>query len=263
MSGQHVDDLLDLYALEVLEPAEASEVERHLEICPVCRAAFEQSRGVVEHLAWTPDQKEPPPELWTKVQRRIESLQRAGRGRALARAGRSWRGWLLGGRVRPLHGLALAGLLLIFVLAGWNLTLQRRLDDLTAEVREQQQVAAMLSAPDARVVPMVSQPAAPMARGSLVIDPQATGAYLVAQGLPSLPADKAYQLWLTAGEARTSAAVFRVDEYGSATLMVRSEKPMQTYTGCGITIEPAAGSPRPTGDRVLRAQYWDGYQGEN
>jgi anti-sigma-K factor RskA len=261
MSDQHVDDLLDLYALGALEPAEAAGVERHLEGCPACRAAFEQSRRVVEHLAWSPDQQEPPLELWTKVRRRIESLQRAGRGEAPA--GRSRHGWLLGGRVRPLQGLALAGLLLILVLAGWNLTLQRRLDALAAEVREQQQVAAMLSAPGARVVPMVSQPAAPMARGSLVIDPQATGAYLVAQGLPSLPADKAYQLWLTAGEARTSAAVFRVDEYGSATLMVRSEKPMQTYTGCGITIEPAAGSPRPTGDRVLRAQYWDGYQGEN
>ena len=263
MSGQHVDDLLDLYALGALEPAEASNVECHLEGCPACRAAFGQSRWVVEHLAWTPDQQEPPPELWTKVRRRIESLQRAGREEAPARAGRSRRGWLLGGRVRPLQGLALAGLLLIFVLAGWNLTLQRRLEDLAAEVREQQQVAAMLSAPDARVVPMVSQPAAPMARGSLVIDPQASGAYLVAQGLPSLPADKAYQLWLTAGEARTSAAVFRVDEYGSATLLVRSEKPMRTYTGCGITIEPAAGSPRPTGDRVLRAQYWDGYQDGN
>jgi anti-sigma-K factor RskA len=258
MSDQHVDDLLDLYALGALEPAEASDVERHLEGCPACRAAFGQSRRVVEHLAWTPDQQEPPPELWTKVWRRIESLQRAAHGKAPARAGRSRRGWL-----RPLHGLALAGLLLIFVLAGWNLTLQRRLDDLTAEVREQQQVAAMLTAPGARVVPMVSQPAAPMARGSLVIDPQATGAYLVAQGLPSLPADKAYQLWLTAGEARTSAAVFRVDEYGSATLLVRAEKPMQTYTGCGITIEPVAGSPRPTGDRVLRAQYWGGYQGGN
>ena len=103
---------------------------------------------------------------------------------------------------------------------------------------------------------MDAQPAAPDARGNLVINPEGNNAYLVTSGLPSLPAGKAYQLWLSEGDTRISAAVFTVDARGSASMFVYSPKPMSSYTSCGITIEPASGSDWPTGDRVLRAASW-------
>ncbi len=114
----------------------------------------------------------------------------------------------------------------------------------------------MLRTPDVRVIELAPQPAAPQATGKLLVDPDGTDAYLVAAGLPTLPSDKGYQLWLLQGEERTSGGVFRVDERGAGSLLVRSPQPLADYTGCGITIEPATGSDRPTGERVLRSRSW-------
>ena len=156
--------------------------------------------------------------------------------------------------------LALLGLLAILLLAGWNLRLQRDLSTLSAQISAQRQEQTALLASGTRVITLDAQPAAPDARGNLVINPEGNRAYLVASGLPSLPSNKAYQLWLSNGDTRISAAVFRVDARGSASLFVYSPNPMNSYTSCGITIEPASGSAGPTGDRVLRAASW-GYTG--
>lgn len=264
MSDQHVHDLLDLYALGALEPAETLEVERHLETCDECRVALEEQRWVVEQLAWAVEQREPSSALRLKVRRRIESLERAGQvvAEQPVQVKRSWRDRLFGGGLRPLHGLALAGLLMILVLAGWNFRLQRDLADLSRQVSAQRREQTALLASGAQVITMQAQPAAPEARGNLVINPQGKTAYLVASGLPALPSDKAYQLWLSNGNTRISAAVFHVDKQGSASFFVYSPDPLSTYTSCGITIEPAAGSPGPTGDRVLRAASWN-YSGSS
>jgi len=142
----------------------------------------------------------------------------------------------------------------LVLLAGWNMVLQRRLAVLTADVATRQQVETVLRTPGARVITLTPQPAAPEARGNLIIDPEGTSAYLVADGLPTLPGDKSYQLWLADGDTRFSVGVFRGNPAGEATVFVRSPKPLGDYSGCGITIEPAGGSPGPTGEQVLRAQ---------
>lgn len=264
MSDQHVHDLLDLYALGALEPAETLQVERHLETCDECRVALEEQRWVVEQLAWAVEQREPSSALRLKVRRRIESLERADQvvAEQPVQIKRSWLDRLFGRGLSPLHGLALAGLLMILALAGWNFRLQRNLAELSWQMSAQRQEQTALLAAGAQVITMEAQPAAPEARGNLVINPQGKSAYLVASGLPALPSGKAYQLWLSNGDTRVSAAVFRVDEQGSASFFVYAPDPMSSYISCGITIEPASGSPEPTGDRVLRAASWV-YTGRN
>ena len=142
MSDQHVNDLLELYALGALQPAETLEVERHLETCTECSAELEEHRNIVEHLAWAVEQREPSSALRLKVRRRIESLERAGQIIADPMPPRqSWRDRLVGRRLRPLHGLAVLGLLAVLLLAGWNLRLQRELSTLSAQVSAQRQRA--------------------------------------------------------------------------------------------------------------------------
>jgi hypothetical protein len=48
-----------------------------------------------------------------------------------------------------------------------------------------------------------------------------------------------------------SGAVFSVDEDGYRGLEIESDEPLQDFESFGITVEPAGGSPGPTGDRVL------------
>ena len=248
----HVDEMIDLYALGALEPGEQAMVDRHLEQCRACRAHLADARRVAAQLAWSAPQHEPPADLQRKVRRRVEQLQRQERPEpsvSPARSAFSWRRSLRG-------GLLAAGLAALLVLAGWNVTLQRQVAAQAAQLATHQQLDEMLRSPGARVITLQAQPAAPKASGSLVIAPSSTEGYLVTAGLPVLSRDRSYQLWLQEGEERTSAGVFRVDERGTGALLVRSQHALADYTGCGITIEPAGGSARPTGDRVLRSQTW-------
>ncbi|MDQ7028742.1 MAG: anti-sigma factor [Ardenticatenia bacterium] len=84
------------------------------------------------------------------------------------------------------------------------------------------------------------------------LDNDRTGV-LVVNGLAPLAQDQAYQLWLIRPDGRRdNGGVFRVERPGELTLhRVVSPAPWTLYTGVGVTVEPATGSPGPTGPRVL------------
>jgi anti-sigma-K factor RskA len=101
---------------------------------------------------------------------------------------------------------------------------------------------------------MVGTDNAPDAWGTLTI----TGddAVLSVAELPPLDESEQYQLWLVRTDGtRDSGAVFSVEPDGSAEVPVTLALPAEDYIRCGITIEPAGGSPGPTGPGVLRSDW--------
>jgi anti-sigma-K factor RskA len=74
---------------------------------------------------------------------------------------------------------------------------------------------------------------------------------LVVDGLAALGEEQQYQLWLIQDGQRTSGGVFSVSEEGYGSLWISSPEPLSSYSTFGITIEPAGGSPGPSGDKVL------------
>ncbi len=92
---------------------------------------------------------------------------------------------------------------------------------------------------------------APEADGELVFERGGRAATLTVRGLPVLPADQQYQLWLVSDGERESGAVFSVNDNGWAETAVEMSRAAAEYERFGITIEPAGGSPGPTGERVL------------
>ncbi len=78
----------------------------------------------------------------------------------------------------------------------------------------------------------------------------AEGVVLVADGLPELSDDQAYEAWFVRGELPVSAGVF--DASGETTQMLL-EGDFQPDDVIALTIEPAGGSPsgQPTSDPVL------------
>ncbi len=74
---------------------------------------------------------------------------------------------------------------------------------------------------------------------------------LVVDGLPLLDESQQYQLWLIRDGVRTSGGVFSVYDEGYGLLKIDAPDPLISYQAAGITIEPAGGSPGPTGERVL------------
>ena len=97
---------------------------------------------------------------------------------------------------------------------------------------------------------------APNAAGMLVMDTHGEYGVLVVDSLPQLTNDQQYQLWLIEDGQRTSGGIFSVNEggYGSIVL-VSPQRPLTEYPSFGITIEPAGGSPGPTGDKVLGGEF--------
>jgi anti-sigma factor ChrR (cupin superfamily) len=68
---EHTERLWD-YALQVLPPREAQEVEAHVSACPVCREEMNTIRPVVESfVAWPTDVLRPPAPLWERLADRI------------------------------------------------------------------------------------------------------------------------------------------------------------------------------------------------
>jgi anti-sigma-K factor RskA len=135
----------------------------------------------------------------------------------------------------------MAGLALIVVLLVSNLVLLKQVYPSNGA-----------GAPTAlRVVNLTGTNGAPGASGMIVISRNGAQGTLVVDRLPTLPADRQYQLWLVKDGKRDSGGVFSVDDAGYASLWVWSPSPLQNYTSFGITIEPAGGSPGPTGQKVL------------
>ncbi len=70
---------------------------------------------------------------------------------------------------------------------------------------------------------------------------------MYAYGFPALAVGKTYQLWLTRGEERVSAGVFRVDGEGKGSLLFHVTQPIDKYTWARVTAEPSSGSDTPSG----------------
>ena len=77
--------------------------------------------------------------------------------------------------------------------------------------------------------------------------PNRTTALALWEHLPPLPADKVYQFWLIQGATPVSAGTFRADADGTGTLVIQAPSDMGSYSGLGLTAEPAPGVAAPTG----------------
>ncbi len=74
------------------------------------------------------------------------------------------------------------------------------------------------------------------------------------EALEPLP-NGAYQLWLVRqDEAPISAGVFNADDSGAGTLIFEISEPIGSFDRLGVTIEPAGGSPAPTGRAVFSGE---------
>ena len=67
--------------------------------------------------------------------------------------------------------------------------------------------------------------------------------------LPSLPSDREYQIWRIKGDQPISAGTFKDDESEDQVIVVPVD--FSDADAIGISVEPAGGSPTPTGLIVL------------
>jgi len=246
MNEEHVFDQIPAYALGILEPDEMRLVENHLPHCLRCSEELKVYQAVVNGLALSPVQVEPP----DRLKQSILQAARAGEPASPAnwstdsprpapvrrKVSLSW--------VKPfLPAWGIASLVLILVLCATNLFLWQ-------QVQKASQ-SGTLHVSDFQIVQMNGTTNAPQATGIIVISQNGMAGSLNVDGLPPLDSHHQYQLWLNDHGTRSSGGVFSVDQQGYGALKVNSMRPLIDYNTFGITIEPTGGSPGPTGAKVL------------
>lgn len=233
----HVLDLLPAYALGCLEKDESAIVDKHLQICGLCRAELQRYQEVSACLALVAPQIPPPAGVKAVLMRRVESTQRA---RPTVKSSAPWwRVFNAGPRLSFTWGLV--GLVLVLVLLASNLWLWQQVNQLRSTVQQEQ----------FQVVNLLGTDFSPQATGVIIISLNGMHGTLVVDDLPPLSEEHQYQLWLIRNGQRTSGAIFSVGQSGYGATYIASPEPLNSYSSFGITIEPTGGSPGPTGEKVL------------
>ena len=131
--------------------------------------------------------------------------------------------------------------------------LQRQQTQLMNQMQNGQAALAMLSYPHTQSFPI----SAAGLTGSLLLDKEYNNAVLILRGLPPIPDDQTYQVWLiSANEERTSAGLLRPPtDLPFISEPIYSTQELANFVGIGMTVEPAGGSDHPTGLQIFRIDF--------
>jgi anti-sigma-K factor RskA len=234
---QKLIDLLPAFALGSLDADEARLVEQHLTTCEVCQSELAAFQSVADALPLAAADVVPPPALKKRLMEQVQAPAKL-EGVVTSTAPSIWqqlvnavRRFFAGPRWQPV------ALLLIVALATSNVLLWRQLNQPPSSSARRFRLTGTEAAPDATGIVYLSRDGRD---GSIIVD-----------NLEPLPPDKQYQLWLIRDGERTSGAVFSVTDTGYHSQLITAPRPLEEYSAFGITVEPAGGSPGPTGERVL------------
>ncbi len=229
----HILDQIPAYALGCLDESEALEAAEHLAVCASCRDELRTYQNLADLLPFGLAQTEPP----IQVKQRLIGKISAPLLSTPAAAAPTWFQRLIAALKRSTPAWGLASLVVVALLAVSNLSLRQQFNQ--------------LSQVEMPVFALRGSDYAPGAVGTIVVSRDGEHGALVVDGLGTLNPGQQYQLWLIRKGVRTSGGVFSVDIHGYATLYVESPQPLASYDSLGITIEPAGGSPGPTGPKVM------------
>ncbi|HET6193312.1 MAG TPA: anti-sigma factor [Trebonia sp.] len=238
--------LAGAYALDALDDAERDRFERHLRRCQACQnevrgfaataaalgraAAAEPPAGLKERvLATTTVTRQLPPATATPRWRR------AAPGSSAARRGTSRTFWTMPKIATGIAAVALAAVVALAVITiGTN-------NSLNKERAQNQAIAAVLAAPDARIV---SGPTSAGGIATVVASHRAGKIVFTSAGLTVLPSTQVYELWFLGPGTARSAGLVPTAVAGSTAPVLASG--LATGDSVGVTVEPAGGTTAPT-----------------
>lgn len=230
------------YALGALDAKDAAALDAHLQTCASCREELAAYRTASDNLLMSLPPQEPSAALRKRIQRRLPSAQKTTRPRL---------NWSFS---RVAVGLAIVLLLALNVVSISQVrALRSQQAQLMDQIQNGQMALVMLSYPHTQSFPIQAE----NVTGSLLLDREYNNAVLILRGLPPIPENQTYQVWLIApnGE-RTSAGLVRPQaDIPFLSEPIDSAQDLANFVGVGMTIEPAGGSDHPTGAQVFRINF--------
>jgi anti-sigma-K factor RskA len=230
------------YALGALDAKEAAALESHLQSCVSCREELVTYRATSDNLLMSFPPQEPSAALRKRIQKRLPSAQKTARPRL---------NWSLS---RLAVAIAIIVLLALNVLSISQVrALRNQQAQLMDQIQNGQMALVMLSYPHTQSFPIQAE----NVTGSLLLDREYNNAVLILRGLPAIPENQTYQVWLIDPNGdRTSAGLVRPQtDIPFLSQSLSSTQDLANFVGVGMTIEPAGGSDHPTGSQVFRINF--------
>ncbi len=261
MTHAQMDELYELYVLGALEPELAAEIDEHLaQPCPYCIAHVAEASHFAAALAGMAESKQPPARLRDRILASVGTRQ-------TSRA----RGWFFA--VAALGAACVALLIFALVSRSESSGLRQQIaalrdrvgvldTQLAAATTERSQIIALrternqlrtaldiVSGPATRSVSFGKANNVP--RGRVFVNNRG-GLVLVAAGLPRLPANRTFELWVLPRTGNPKpAGLFRAAASGASVHVSPTPAfPSQTKA-VAVSVEPQEGSPAPTTTPIL------------
>jgi anti-sigma-K factor RskA len=241
---QHVPfrENIPAYALGALDAEDAAALESHLRTCESCQDELDAYRLTSDNLLMESPPKYPSAALRRQLQRRLPSAQKAARPRL---------NWSFS---RAAVGIAIVLLLALNVFSISQVrALRQQQTQLMNQMENGQMALAMLSYSKTQTFPINAE----KARGSLLLDKEYNNAVLILRGLPAIPENQTYQIWLISpNEDRVSGGLLRPQtDQPFIAEPIRATEDLANFVGVGMTVEPAGGSDHPTGMQIFRIDF--------
>lgn len=262
MDHNELRDLTGAYALGILTDDERLALESHLRDCPSCADEVRESIEATSALAFGVKQVDPPASLRGRVLAAAtagyEPIPLTTKPRASSSA---LPYWLSAAAALAAVALGLYALNLrtkvqdlearLRVATAASETMQKQLVSLSAEASDAQRRFTILAARDVRRIDLAGLPPATSASAQAFWSPT-QGLFFAGTNLPALPAGRVYQLWMvTPEQAALGIALLTPDASGRVTTTTPNPAGVTRVAAVAVTLEPAGGSPSPTGDKVL------------
>ena len=236
MAEEHVFDLIPGYALGILDEDEKKHVDEHLAGCKTCQTEVQSYKLVMDELPMGVRTSTPPPGLKAKVMAQAADTQQSS---ISSQAVGFWEA-LRNAFISRAPAWGALSLVIILALAISNILLWQQISSLRIQTQHELTSIAMRGTD-----------ITPKASGVLVMSIDGEYGVLVVDRLPQLDSTEQYQLWLIQDGERTNGGVFSVNDEGYGSLLVSSDQHLSSFSAFGVTVEPAGGSPGPTGVKVL------------
>ena len=249
---QFADDLA-LHALNALDGEDRVNLEKHLATCSACRMELEQLRGDGALLALSTLGPKPPARA---RQRLLDAVAKEAADSPTARARDARELEHPRKSLWGLLGWAAATAVLVFGASLWkeNAELKRgvmiwsaRVSEQSAELEKARSIANAIIDPAGQHFTLVSVKTPAQPQGKAFYLRNRSTLLFVANNMPALPPQKAYELWLIPAQgAPVPAGVFKPDARGNATVVNPPLPGQMEAKAFAITVENEAGATTPT-----------------
>lgn len=241
MDKQALLDLIPAYAIDALDSDERALVEAQLQTDPEARRLLDEYRTVGDALALAVPAVPAPAHLGDDLRRRM-AASRARPALPMPAASRRRMVYWRVGAALSFAAMFLLILALVNTLTAPIVTPERTFSTLAAQT-------------DAIRIALAPGEGQDTVSGEMVASADGSQVMIAVSGLPALPAEQIFQLWLREADGDVySGGLFQAEDETTFITVPVKGAPLEAFIAFGVSIEPAGGSPyadRPTGPRVF------------